>query len=426
MKILVIGNGGREHALVWKLRQSARVSEIFCVPGNGGICESATCVAGDPRNIEGLLGLAHQLQPDITVVGPELPLSLGLVDEFKLRGLPVFGPTQAAAQLESSKSFAKEFMQRHQIPTAHYAVCSSEEELRKSLGLFSTPIVVKADGLAAGKGVVIANTKEEAANVGAELFSGRLLGTPSERVVLEEYLHGEEVSFLVLSDGERVAPLVASQDHKRVGEGDTGANTGGMGAYSTTKLIDNAMVEWLLNHIARPVVAGMKLEGAEYRGVLYCGLMMTARGPMVLEFNCRFGDPETQAVLMRLESDLVEALEASIEGRVSDGIFNWSPDASCCVVIASGGYPGSFTAGQKISGLEQAAKLKNVQIFHAGTSKRDDGVYTSGGRVLGVTARAPKLQDALAKAYEAVGMIHFEGMHYRRDIGARALKAARP
>ncbi|HXB22750.1 MAG TPA: phosphoribosylamine--glycine ligase [Candidatus Solibacter sp.] len=426
MKILVIGNGGREHALVWKLRQSARVSEIFCVPGNGGICESATCVAGDPRNIEGLLGLAHQLQPDITVVGPELPLSLGLVDEFKLRGLPVFGPTQAAAQLESSKSFAKEFMQRHQIPTAHYAVCSSEEELRKSLGLFSTPIVVKADGLAAGKGVVIANTKEEAATVGAELFSGKLLGTPSERVVLEEYLHGEEVSFLVLSDGERVAPLVASQDHKRVGEGDTGANTGGMGAYSTTKLIDNAMVEWLLNHIARPVVAGMKLEGAEYRGVLYCGLMMTARGPMVLEFNCRFGDPETQAVLMRLESDLVEALEASIEGRVSDGIFNWSPDASCCVVIASGGYPGSFTAGQKISGLEQAAKLKNVQIFHAGTSKRDDGVYTSGGRVLGVTARAPKLQDALAKAYEAVGMIHFEGMHYRRDIGARALKAARP
>jgi phosphoribosylamine---glycine ligase len=426
MKILVIGNGGREHALVWKLRQSARVSEIFCVPGNGGICEDATCVAGDPRNIEGLLSLAHQLQPDITVVGPELPLSLGLVDEFKLRGLPVFGPTQAAAQLESSKSFAKEFMQRHQIPTAHYAVCSSEEELRKSLGLFSTPIVVKADGLAAGKGVVIANTKEEAANVGAELFSGKLLGTPSERVVLEEYLHGEEVSFLVLSDGERVAPLVASQDHKRVGEGDTGANTGGMGAYSTTKLIDNAMVEWLLNHIARPVVAGMKLEGAEYRGVLYCGLMMTARGPMVLEFNCRFGDPETQAVLMRLESDLVEALEASIEGRVSDGIFNWSPDASCCVVIASGGYPGSFTAGQKISGLEQAAKLKNVQIFHAGTSKRDDGIYTSGGRVLGVTARAPKLQDALAKAYEAVGMIHFEGMHYRRDIGARALKAARP
>ena len=425
MKILVIGSGGREHALVWKLRQSPRVSEIFCIPGNGGICEAATCMAGDPKNVEGLLNMAHQIQPDITVVGPELPLSLGLVDEFKLRGLPVFGPTQAAAQLESSKSFAKEFMQRHQIPTAHYAVCSSEEELRKSLGLFSTPIVVKADGLAAGKGVIIAPTKEEAATAGAELFSGKLLGTPSERVVLEEFLEGEELSFLVLSDGERVAPLVASQDHKRVGDGDTGANTGGMGAYSTDKLIDSGMVDWLLNHIARPVVAGMKLEGAEYRGVLYCGLMMTARGPMVLEFNCRFGDPETQAVLMRLDSDLVEALEASIEGRVSDGVFNWSADASCCVVLASGGYPGSFVAGKKIFGLDQAAQLKNVQVFHAGTSKRDDGFYTSGGRVLGVTARAPQLADAIAKAYEAVGMIQFEGIHYRKDIGGRASKPAR-
>jgi phosphoribosylamine--glycine ligase len=426
MKILVIGNGGREHTLVWKLRQSARVSEMFCVPGNGGICEEATCLPGDPKNIEGLLNLAHQLQPDITVVGPELPLSLGLVDEFKLRGLPVFGPTQAAAQLESSKSFAKEFMQRHQIPTAHYAVCSSEEDLRKSLGLFSTPIVVKADGLAAGKGVIIAASKEEAANAGAELFSGKLLGTPSERVVLEEFLEGEELSFLVFSDGERVVPLAASQDHKRVGEGDTGANTGGMGAYSSENLIDPGMVDWLLNHIARPVVAGMKLEGAEYRGVLYCGLMMTARGPMVLEFNCRFGDPETQAVLMRLDSDLVDALEASIEGRLSDGIFKWSSDASCCVVMASGGYPGSFVAGKKISGLEQAAQSNHVKVFHAGTSKRDDGVYTSGGRVLGVTARAPKLSDAIAKAYEAVDRIDFEGMQYRKDIGARALKAARP
>ncbi len=426
MRILVIGNGGREHALVWKLRQSARVSEMFCVPGNGGICEEATCLPGDPKNIEGLLNLAHQLQPDLTVVGPELPLSLGIVDEFRLRGLPVFGPTQAAAQLESSKSFAKEFMQRHQIPTAHYAVCSSEEDLRKSLGLFSTPIVVKADGLAAGKGVIIAASKEEAANAGAELFSGKLLGTPSERVVLEEFLEGEELSFLVFSDGERVVPLAASQDHKRVGEGDTGANTGGMGAYSSENLIDPGMVDWLLNHIARPVVAGMKLEGAEYRGVLYCGLMMTARGPMVLEFNCRFGDPETQAVLMRLDSDLVDALEASIEGRLSDGIFKWSSDASCCVVMASGGYPGSFVAGKKISGLEQAAQSKHVKVFHAGTSKRDDGVYTSGGRVLGVTARAPNLTDALAKAYEAVDRIDFEGMQYRKDIGARALKAARP
>ncbi|HSM87521.1 MAG TPA: phosphoribosylamine--glycine ligase [Candidatus Limnocylindrales bacterium] len=423
MKILVIGSGGREHALVWRLRQSPRVSQVYCLPGNGGICDEATCLPGDPKNLESLLAAAHQIHPDLTVVGPELPLSLGVVDEFTRRGLNIFGPTQAAAQLESSKSFAKEFMQRYNIPTAHYAVCTSEDELRKSLGLFSTPLVVKADGLAAGKGVVIAQTKEEAALAGVEMFSGKLLGSPVGRVVLEEFLEGEELSFLVLSDGERVAPLVAAQDHKRVGEGDTGANTGGMGAYSTDSLADPALVEWLLNHIARPVVAGMQAEGTPYRGILYCGLMMTPRGPMVLEFNCRFGDPETQAVLMRLESDLLEALEAAVEGRVSEGIFHWSSDASCCVVIASGGYPAGFMTGKAISGLEEAGKLANVKVFHAGTSKRDGRYYTSGGRVLGVTARAPKLQDAIAAAYEAAGQIHFEDVYYRRDIGARALNS---
>ncbi|HEY6305060.1 MAG TPA: phosphoribosylamine--glycine ligase [Candidatus Angelobacter sp.] len=422
MKVLVIGSGGREHALVWKLRQSPRVSQVFCLPGNGGICEEATCVAGDPKNLEGLLAAAHQLQPDITVVGPELPLSLGVVDEFTRRGLRVYGPTQAAAQLESSKSIAKEFMQRHNIPTAHYAVCASEEELRKSLGLFSPPVVVKADGLAAGKGVVVAATKEEAAAVGADMLSGKLLGAPSARVVLEEHLKGDELSFLVLSDGERVAPLVAAQDHKRVGEGDTGANTGGMGAYSTDALVDAGMVEWLLNHIARPAIAGMKQEGAEYRGILYCGLMMTARGPMVLEFNCRFGDPETQAVLMRLDSDLLEAVEASVDGRVSDGLFRWSSDASCCVVVASRGYPGSFVSGNEIAGLDRAAQMENVKVFHAGTSKRDQKLYSSGGRVLGVTTRAATLEDAIARAYRAVDCISFEDMYYRRDIGARALE----
>ncbi|HEU5415549.1 MAG TPA: phosphoribosylamine--glycine ligase, partial [Candidatus Angelobacter sp.] len=257
MKVLVIGSGGREHALVWKLRQSARISQLYCLPGNGGICDEATCLPGDPKNLEALLAAAHQVQPDLTVVGPELPLSLGVVDEFLRRGLKIFGPTQTAAQLESSKSFAKEFMQRYNIPTAHYAVCKSEDEARRSLGLFSTPVVVKADGLAAGKGVVIAQTKEEAATAAGSMFSGKLLGSPVSRVVLEEFLQGDEISFLVLSDGERVAPLVASQDHKRVGEGDTGANTGGMGAYSIDTLADPAMVEWLLNHIARPVVAGM-------------------------------------------------------------------------------------------------------------------------------------------------------------------------
>jgi phosphoribosylamine--glycine ligase len=422
MKVLVIGGGGREHALVWKLRQSARVQQVYCLPGNGGICEEAICLPGDPRNLGTLLSAAHQVQPEITVVGPELPLSLGVVDEFTRRGLRIFGPTQKAAQLETSKSFAKEFMQRHQIPTAHYAVCTSEEELRRSLGLFSTPVVVKADGLAAGKGVVIAATKEEAATAGMEMFNGKLLGAPVANVVLEEFLEGEEVSFLVLSDGERVAPLVPSQDHKRIGEGDQGANTGGMGAYSTDALLEKGMAEWLVNHIARPVVEGMKSEGAEYRGILYCGLMMTARGPMVLEFNCRFGDPETQAVLMRLESDLLDAVEASVDGRVSDGDFKWSKDASCCVVVASGGYPGSFVSGKQISGLDSAARLPRVKVFHAGTSKRDGVFYTSGGRVLGVTARAPRLEDAVKNAYEAAQLISFEEMYYRKDIGARALR----
>jgi phosphoribosylamine--glycine ligase len=425
MKVMIIGSGGREHALAWKLRQSPRVTQVYCVPGNGGICDEATCLPGDPKNLESLLAAAHQVQPDLIVVGPELPLSLGLVDEFEHRGLNVFGPTQAAAQLESSKSFAKEFMQRHKIPTAHYAVCSSEDDCRKSLGLFSTPVVVKADGLAAGKGVVIAQTKEEAATAAAGMFSGKLLGSPVTQVVLEEFLQGEEVSFLVLSDGVRVAPLVASQDHKRIGEGDTGANTGGMGAYSSDALIDKGMIDWLLNHIARPVIAGMKAEGIPYRGILYCGLMMTARGPMVLEFNCRFGDPETQAVLMRLDSDLLEAFEAAIEGRVSDGVFRWSADASCCVVVASGGYPNAFVSGKLITGLESVSHMKDVRVFHAGTSKRDNKYYTSGGRVLGVTARALRLQDAIATAYQAVQEIRFEDMYYRKDIGARALKTDR-
>src|SRR6202041_72918 len=270
---------------------------------------------------------------------------------------------KAAAQLESSKSFAKEFLQRHHIPTAPYAICESVEQVRSALGHFHAPVVVKADGLAAGKGGVIAKSKEEAASAAAEMLSGRMLGDAGARVVLEECLSGDELSFVVFSDGERVAPLVAAQDHKRVGDEDTGPNTGGMGAYSTTEIVDDQMRDWLVTHIAKPVVAGMKEEGAEFKGVLYCGLMMTARGPMVLEFNCRFGDPETQPILMRLESDLVEALEASIEGRVSDGEFRWSGDASVCLVMASGGYPGTFEVGKKISGLADAGTVAGVKIF---------------------------------------------------------------
>src|SRR6266850_1446550 len=354
MKVLVIGSGGREHALVWKLRQSPRVSKVYCAPGNGGIAEEAECLAADVKSLDSLVAVANRIQPDLTVIGPELPLMLGVVDEFTRRGWRTFGPTKAAAQLETSKSFAKEFLQRHHIPTAHYAICNSMDEVRENLHHFHPPVVVKADGLAAGKGVVIAKTKDEASAVASEMLSGKMLGEAGSRVVLEEFLKGEELSFLVVSDGERVAPLVAAQDHKRVGDGDTGPNTGGMGAYSTKNIVDDQMRNWLVQHIARPVVAGMKAEGAELKGVLYCGLMMTARGPMVLEFNCRFGDPETQPILMRLESDLAEALEASIEGRVSDGDFRWSSDASVCVVMASGGYPGTYDVGKKITGLEEA------------------------------------------------------------------------
>ncbi len=422
MKILVLGSGGREHALVWKLRQSARVSKVYCAPGNGGIADEAECLPVDLKSLESMVALGQQMQPDLTVVGPELPLMLGVVDEFTRRGWAVFGPTKAAAQLESSKSFAKEFLQRHRIPTAAYAICDSVDEVREALPHFHLPVVVKADGLAAGKGVVIAASKEEAARVASEMLSGKMVGEAGARVVLEECLKGDELSFLVVSDGERVAPLVAAQDHKRVGDGDTGPNTGGMGAYSTAEIVDETMRDWLVNHIAKPVVEGMKAEGAEYKGVLYCGLMMTARGPMVLEFNCRFGDPETQPILMRLESDLVDALEASIEGRVSEGDFKWSTDASVCVVMASGGYPGTFEMGKKISGLDEAAAVDGVKVFHAGTSKRDGEFYTAGGRVLGVSARATELETALQRVYQACGKIGFDGAHYRRDIAGRAMK----
>ncbi len=422
MKVSLLGSGGREHALAWKIKQSPRVTELYCAPGNGGICADAQCVPVDVKSVDAILEVANRLRPDLTVVGPELPLTAGVVDEFLKRDLPIFGPAAKAARLESSKIFAKEFMQRHHIPTAHYTVCTSAAEIKNALNLFSAPVVVKADGLAAGKGVVIAKTKDEAAQVAAEMLTGAMLGEAGRRVIFEECLQGEELSFLVMSDGERVVPLVAAQDHKRVGDGDTGPNTGGMGAYSTPNIVDAEMSEWLIAHVAKPVVDGMAAEGTPYKGILYCGLMMTARGPQVLEFNCRFGDPETQPILMRLESDLVDAMEASIQGRASEGDFRWSNDSTVCVVLASGGYPGAYEAGKKIEGIRAADELAGVKVFHAGTSMRDGGYYTSGGRVLGVTARASDLRAAVDLAYRAVGQIRFEGMHYRRDIAARGLK----
>src|SRR5438270_5871807 len=347
MKVLVIGSGGREHALVWKLRQSPRVSKVYCAPGNGRISDEAECLPVDVKSLDSLVALATQIHPDLTVVGPELPLTLGVVDEFTRRGWKIFGPTKAAARLESSKSFAKQFLNRYHIPTAHYAICGSLDEVRETLPRFHPPVVVKADGLAAGKGVVLAKSKEEAIAVSSEMFSGKMLGEAGSRVVLEECLQGDELSFLVLSDGERVTPLVAAQDHKRIGDGDTGPNTGGMGAYSTEELADKEMRDWLVTHIARPVIEGMKAESEPYKGILYCGLMMTARGPVVLEFNCRFGDPETQPIVMRMESDLLGAFMAAVEGRVSEGDLKWSQDASVCVVLASGGYPGTYEQGKR-------------------------------------------------------------------------------
>jgi len=424
MKVLVLGSGGREHALVWKLRQSPRVTRVYCIPGNGGIAAEAECLAGDLKNADALLATAARIQPDLTVVGPELPLSLGVVDEFRRRGYRIFGPTAAAARLESSKTFAKQFMQRYNIPTAKYSVCLTEADVRDALIHFSAPIVVKADGLAAGKGVAICNSKTEAAKVAAEMLSGKVLDGAGKRLVLEEFLEGEELSFMLLSDGERVVPLIPAQDFKRVGDGDTGPNTGGMGSYSTDALLDGEMQEWLLTHVARPVIAGMKAEGSPYKGILYCGLMMTARGPMVLEFNCRFGDPETQPVLMRMESDVLGAFIASVEGRVSDGDLVWSPEPAVCVVLASGGYPGAYEMGKKISGIEEADRVEGVKVFHAGTTERDGAFYTAGGRVLGVTARGRDLVQAVERAYAGVARIRFDGMHYRRDIAARALQSS--
>ena len=422
MKVLVIGSGGREHALAWAIRKSPRVSEVVCAPGNGGMAQVARLVNANQKDVNDLLRVVVAESPDLTVVGPEVPLALGLVDEMRRRSLAVFGPTRAAAMLETSKAFAKRFMQRHKIPTANYAVCSTQEEALTTLDLFHLPVVIKADGLAAGKGVLICNTKKEAQDGIAGLFNGKLLGTVETSVVIEEFLKGEEISFLVLSDGKHAVPLVPAQDHKRIGEGDTGPNTGGMGVYSTDTMLDPQMREWIMHHIVQPTIDGMAAEDTPFVGVVYCGLMMTARGPMVLEYNARFGDPETQAILVRLESDLLDGLEACVEGRLSESAFHWRPGASACVVAASQGYPGSYTTGQVITGFDEAAKIAGVEVFHAGTTLLDGNYLTSGGRVLAVTAAADSLENALGLAYEGIGKIHFDGMYYRRDIGHRALK----
>jgi phosphoribosylamine---glycine ligase len=422
MKVLILGSGGREHALAWAVRRSQRVTEVVCAPGNGGIAQVARCVPVDLKDVNAMLRLAQAEQPDLTIVGPELPLSLGVVDAFRERGFRIFGPTRAAAQLESSKAFAKQFMKRFQIPTANYAVCTSAKEVEESLKHFHPPIVVKADGLAAGKGVIICPTRHFALETAQGLFSGDLLGTTETQIVIEEFLEGEELSFLCLSDGKHVVPLVPAQDHKRIGEGDTGPNTGGMGVYSTSQMLEPTMTEWIMHHVAEPTIRGMAEENAPFTGVLYCGLMMTAKGPQVLEYNARFGDPETQAILVRLESDLIETLEACVDGRLAETQLRWSPGASACVIASSSGYPGSYKTGLPITGLSLAAQVPGVEVFHSGTAQVGGKIVTSGGRVLGVTASGDSLEEALARAYEAIAHVHFDGIYYRSDIGHRALK----
>jgi len=419
MKIVVIGGGGREHALVRAMGKSARVTEMVCAPGNGGIAAEARCVPLDLASVEAVEALVRAEPPDLVVVGPEIPLAAGVVDALRAAGVPVFGPVRAAAQLESSKAFAKGFMQRWGIPTAAYKVCRSVAEVRTALADFPDRVVVKADGLAAGKGVVLCSTHQEAVAAAEDLFGGGLLGSATESVVLEEMLEGPEVSYFAICDGERAVTLGFAQDHKRVGEGDTGPNTGGMGAYSTDDLITAEEAAWLHGHVGQRVVDGMRAEGIPFQGVLFTGLMMTPDGPNVLEFNTRFGDPETEALLLRLDCDLVGLLEAAAQGNLREGAVRLMPGASACVVLASGGYPGAYGSGKVISGLDDVAA--GVEVFHAGTAQRNGELVTAGGRVLAVSATGSTLEDVLRRIYAAVAGISFDGMQYRRDIGWRAL-----
>jgi len=419
MKVLVIGSGGREAAIVWALSRSSRVKQIICAPGNGGIAQFARCVPVDQSSLADMLRVVMDSQPDLTVIGPEVPLSLGLADELQKHGLRVFGPTKPAAMLETSKAFAKDFMRRNSIPTARYAICRSMEEVRRELVQFPNSVVVKADQLAAGKGVVICNSHAEALAAAEGIYSGQLLGQIGVQLVLEERLDGYEVSFFALCDGQTAVPLACAQDHKRIGEGDTGPNTGGMGAYSTDSLLDQATRQWVMDRITLPVVTSMAMEGAPFQGILFIGLMMTTDGPRVLEFNTRFGDPETQALLMRLDTDILDLFDAAIDGTLDSLQLKWKPGASACVVAASGGYPGKFQTGLPISGLEKSHS--GVQVFHAGTALKNGQIVTAGGRVLGVAAADADLARALARIYSTLAQIHFDGITYRRDIGHRAL-----
>jgi phosphoribosylamine--glycine ligase len=423
MKILVIGNGGREHALAWKIRQSPLVSELYCAPGNAGIAEIADCVPIDSSNIVEVADFAQTIHADLTVVGPELPMVLGIGDEFVRRGLNIFCPSRGAAEIEGSKAFAREFMTRRNIPSPRYEVCATIEEAHDFVkrAPFGFPFVVKADGLAAGKGTVAVRDKAQARDCVDEMMTAKKFGSAGAKLVMEEFLEGEEVSFLVFSDGSRVVPMASVQDHKRAHDGDHGANTGGMGTVSPTTNISLDGHKRIMHEIIVPTIAGMAEEGRRFQGVLFAGLMITEEGPKVLEFNARFGDPETQVIMARMRSDVVPLLQQCANGKLGETRVEWAKEPAVCVVLASRGYPDEPEVGKVVSGLDALKEWSDVVVYHAATKREDGAVTTVGGRVLGVTALGANLESAIARAYEAIGRIQFDGMQYRKDIGARAL-----
>jgi phosphoribosylamine--glycine ligase len=421
MKVLIVGGGGREHAIAWKLSQSKKVDKIYCTPGNAGIAELAECIEVAPDDFGALLDFVKYEWVDLTIVGPEDPLSKGIVDVFEKEDRRILGPTKAAAMLESSKVFAKDFMRRYRIPTAEYKVFSSYIHAEDHVRMMGAPIVIKADGLAAGKGVIVASTVDEAISALRLIMKDRAFGDAGDRVVVEKCLLGEEASFMVFTDGETIVPMVSSQDHKRVFDGDAGPNTGGMGAYSPAPIITPEFEKEIIDTIMRPVIEGMKSDGIKYKGILYAGLMINNNKASVLEFNCRLGDPETQPVLSRLSTDLLDICLALTDGKLAELEVQWKPEPAVCVVLASKGYPGKYAKGDIIEGLEAAKKIEGVTVFHAGTSFSGSNIVTNGGRVLGVTALGDDIRSAKVRAYEAIEKIHFNGMHYRKDIADRAL-----
>ena len=423
MKILVVGGGGREHTLVWKLASSPLVDKVFAAPGNAGIAELAECVDIRVDHLTRLADFAQRNSVDLTVVGPEVPLTLGIVDEFEKRGLKILGPNRSAAEIEGSKVFAKQFMKKHHIPTASFKIFDKPEEASDFIRSSEMPLVIKADGLAAGKGAIIVEDTRSALSTIQKIMVDKIFGGAGSRVVVEDFLEGEELTVLAFTDGKSVFPMLLSQDHKKIFDGDRGPNTGGMGAYAPTTVADDRMMKRIYDEVLEPTVAGLEREGRTFKGILYAGLILTEMGPKVMEFNCRFGDPETQVILPLLKTDLAEIFSSIIDGELSLQDVEWSDNFAVCVVLASAGYPGKYEKDKEISGLRKARQTEEVVILHAGTRRQKDRVFTSGGRVLGVTATDQSMDDAIHKAYSAAKKIEFEGMQYRKDIGHRATGA---